>query len=43
MNAQYITDKGFARYMMKYITKREPSHVFNISENNALREHKLKN
>jgi len=39
MNAQYITDKGFARYMMKYITKREPSHIFNIYENDLLREH----
>ncbi|CAB4412311.1 unnamed protein product [Rhizophagus irregularis] len=39
MNAQYITDKGFARYMIKYIAKKEPSHVFNIQENNLLREH----
>jgi len=39
INVQYITDKGFARYMMKYITKREPSHIFNISENDLLREH----
>ncbi|EXX69470.1 PIF1-like helicase domain-containing protein [Rhizophagus irregularis DAOM 181602=DAOM 197198] len=39
MNAQYITDRGFARYMSKYIAKREPSHVFNINENDLLREH----
>jgi hypothetical protein len=39
MNAQYITDKGFARYMAKYIAnKRRTSHVFNISENELLRE-----
>ncbi|EXX50623.1 PIF1-like helicase domain-containing protein [Rhizophagus irregularis DAOM 181602=DAOM 197198] len=39
INVQYITDKGFARYMTKYITKREPSHIFNIYENDLLREH----
>lgn len=39
MNAQYVTDKGFARYMVKYISKREPSHVFNICEHDLLREH----
>src|SRR4051794_34592632 len=39
MNAQYITNKGFARYMVKYIAKRESSHVFNIHENDLLREH----
>ncbi|GET03473.1 AAA family ATPase [Rhizophagus clarus] len=39
INVQYITDKGFTRYMTKYITKREPSHIFNIYENNLLREH----
>ncbi|GES90087.1 Pif1-like helicase domain-containing protein [Rhizophagus clarus] len=39
INVQYITDKGFAHYMTKYITKREPSHIFNIYENNLLRKH----
>src|ERR1043165_1321839 len=39
MNAQYITDKGFARYMSKYIMKRELSHIFNIYENDLLRKH----
>ena len=39
INVQYVTDKGFARYMTKYITKREPSHIFNIHENDLLREH----
>ena len=39
MNIQYITDKGFARYMAKYIAKQEPSHIFNIHEHDKLREH----
>ena len=39
MNAQYVTDRGFARYMAKYIAKKEPSHIFNIHENDLLREH----
>src|SRR5215216_4319983 len=39
MNIQYITDRGFARYMVKYIIKREPSHIFNIQEGDVLREH----
>ncbi len=39
MNAQYITDRGFAQYLSKYVVKREPSHVFNIYENDSLREH----
>ncbi|CAG8657767.1 1982_t:CDS:1 [Gigaspora rosea] len=39
MNAQYITSKGFARYMAKYISKAEPTHLFNIYENHSLREH----
>src|SRR3989337_1439223 len=41
MNAQYITDIGFASYMIKYVLKREPSHVFNIHEGDVLREHVL--
>ncbi len=39
MNAQYVTDRGFACYMLKYIAKREPSYIFNITENDLLREH----
>ena len=39
MNAQYIISKGFARYITKYVTKAEPFHVFNITENNKLKEH----
>lgn len=39
MNIQYITSKGFARYVTKYMTKSEPSHIFNITDNNKFREH----
>src|SRR4051794_29010302 len=39
MNIQYITSKGFARYMTKYMAKAEPSHVFNITDNDKFREH----
>ena len=39
MNAQYITDRGFAQYLSKYVVKREPSHIFNIYKNDSLREH----
>ncbi len=39
MNIQYITSKGFARYFTKYISKCEPSHVFNIMDNDKFREH----
>ena len=30
----HVTSKGFARYMTKYISKAEPSHIFNINESN---------
>jgi PIF1-like helicase len=39
MNIQYVTSKGFARYMTKYMAKTEPSHVFNITENDKFKEH----
>lgn len=39
MNIQYITNKGFAQYMSKYIVKTEPSHIFNIYENDLFRQH----
>ncbi|RHZ77740.1 hypothetical protein Glove_173g25 [Diversispora epigaea] len=39
MNAQYITNKGFAKYIVKYIAKQKPSHIFNIHENDKLREY----
>ncbi len=39
MNIQYITSKGFAKYVTKYMTKSEPSHIFNITDNNKFREY----
>lgn len=39
INVQYITTKGFARYMVKYINKPEPSHVFNIYDGDSFRQH----
>ena len=39
INIQYITDKGLARYVAKYIAKRELSHIFNIYKNDILKEH----
>src|SRR5438128_3883991 len=37
MNIQY----GLGRYLIKYVVKSEPSHVFNITEGNQYREHVL--
>ncbi|GBB97610.1 hypothetical protein RclHR1_30110001 [Rhizophagus clarus] len=31
--------QGFARYMTKYIAKREPTHIFNIQEDDKYRQH----
>ncbi len=39
MNIQYITSKRFARYITKYMTKSESSHIFNITDNNKFREY----
>ena len=39
MNVQYVTTRGFAKYMTKYIAKREPTHVFNIQEGDKYRQH----
>ncbi|GES90273.1 Pif1-like helicase domain-containing protein [Rhizophagus clarus] len=39
MNLQYVTTRGFARYMTKYIAKREPTHIFNIQEDDKYRQH----
>ena len=38
-NFQYVTDKHFAKYMCKYVTKPEPSELFNIQEADAFRRH----
>ncbi len=34
-----MTDKHFAKYVCKYITKPEPSELFNIHEADAYRKH----
>src|SRR5271154_1569708 len=39
MNAQYVTDKGLAKYINKYIAKTEPSHLFNVREGNLFHEY----
>jgi len=41
LNVQYVTNKGFARYMTKYISKSEPSHIFNINDGNRFYRHIL--
>ncbi|RHZ53160.1 hypothetical protein Glove_450g4 [Diversispora epigaea] len=38
-NIQYITDKNFAKYICKYVTKPEPSNIFEISETDAIKRH----
>jgi hypothetical protein len=30
LNMQYVTNKGFARYVTKYISKIEPSHILHV-------------
>lgn len=39
MNIQYVSSRKLASYLMKYIAKSEPSHVFNIKEGDKFREH----
>jgi PIF1-like helicase/Helitron helicase-like domain at N-terminus len=39
MNLQYVTTRGFAKYMTKYIVKREPTHLFNIQDGDKYRQH----
>jgi DNA replication protein DnaC len=39
MNAQYVTDKGLASYINKYIAKPEPSHLFNVKEGDLYHEY----
>ncbi|GET04749.1 putative replicase/helicase/endonuclease [Rhizophagus clarus] len=38
-NFQYVTDKHFAKYMCKYVTKPEPFKLFNIQETDVYRRH----
>ncbi|CAG8727692.1 7497_t:CDS:1 [Ambispora leptoticha] len=37
INFQYITITGFAKYITKYVTKAEPSELFDIDENDEYR------
>lgn len=39
INFQYITSTGFAKYITKYITKPEPSELFDIDETDNYRKH----
>jgi hypothetical protein len=39
INVQYVSTRGFARYMVKYISKSEPTHVFNIREGDRFQQH----
>ena len=39
MNLQYVTTRGFAKYMTKYMVKREPTHIFNIKDGDKYRQH----
>jgi len=39
MNIQYVSTRGFAHYMVKYINKPEPSHVFNIYDGDRFQQH----
>ncbi|CAJ0908479.1 3670_t:CDS:2 [Entrophospora sp. SA101] len=39
INIQYVNTRGLARYLNKYVTKSEPSHIFNIREGDKYREH----
>src|ERR1044072_6735461 len=39
MNIQYVSSRKLAFYLIKYIVKSEPSHIFNIKEGDKFREH----
>lgn len=39
MNIQYITSRGLAKYINKYIAKPEPSHLFNVKEGDLFHEY----
>jgi hypothetical protein len=39
INVQYVSTRGFAHYMVKYINKPEPSHVFNVYEGDRFQQH----
>ncbi|RHZ48674.1 hypothetical protein Glove_543g106 [Diversispora epigaea] len=39
INFQYITTNGFVKYITKYVTKSEPSELFDISEEDSYKKH----
>jgi hypothetical protein len=39
INFQYITSTGFAKYIMKYVTKPESSELFDIDKQDEYRRH----
>nr|CAG8646553.1 10458_t:CDS:2 [Entrophospora candida] len=39
INFQYVTSTGFAKYITKYVTKSEPSELFDIDEKDEYRKH----
>src|SRR6185369_11191405 len=39
INFQYITSRGFAKYVTKYVTKPEPSEIFDIDDQDSYRKH----
>jgi len=39
MNIQYVSSRRLAFYLTKYLSKSEPSHIFNIKEGDKYREH----
>ncbi|CAJ0846710.1 4651_t:CDS:2 [Entrophospora sp. SA101] len=39
INFQYVTSTGFARYITKYVTKAEPSELFDIDETEKYQKH----
>ncbi len=39
MNIQYVNSQKLAFYLIKYIAKSEPSHIFNIKKDDKFREH----
>ena len=39
INFQYVTSTGFAKYITKYVTKPEPSELFDINEQDEYRKH----
>ncbi|CAG8490878.1 16859_t:CDS:2 [Acaulospora morrowiae] len=39
MNAQYVTSRGLEKYLTKYVVKPEPTHIFNVTDNDKYQKH----